>query len=303
VNINKENLTFGQRFGMESIEVPFQVKGIDRPLRNQLLNTYFIYFFNPLVQAYGYEKDNHMEFQKTIWMDILRERADEFELAKIKYSISRIFEKEAFHKVYGFLEDLLRYTSMFINQYSKKPYYDLENIVNYINRVLIENHSGYSLLNNVFIEITNYEEISELEKLNANSHKHELNNIRIHFKNSIDLFAKKPNPDYANSIKESISMVEAISSIIEPKGKTLGDALSKIESSEIIKMHPGLKSGFSSIYGYVSDGDGIRHALKIDVEQKLDAEDARFFLVSCSAFTNYLIEKASKAGVLKNESI
>jgi len=60
-------------------------------------------------------------------------------------------------------------------------------------------------------------------------------------------------------------------------------------------MHPSLKQGFEKLYGYTSDDDGIRHAL-LD-EANLDMEDARFMLVSCSAFVNYLVVKAQKAGI------
>ena len=51
----------------------------------------------------------------------------------------------------------------------------------------------------------------------------------------------------------------------------------------------------AQLYGYTSDADGIRHAL-LD-ESDLDFEDAKFMLVSCSAFTNYLKGKAIKAGI------
>ena len=53
---------------------------------------------------------------------------------------------------------------------------------------------------------------------------------------------------------------------------------------------------FVAIYGYTSDADGIRHAM-ID-DSKCDFEDAKYMLVSCSAFVNYLIMKATKAGVV-----
>jgi hypothetical protein len=49
------------------------------------------------------------------------------------------------------------------------------------------------------------------------------------------------------------------------------------------------------MYGYTSDAQGIRHAL-MD-EPNLSFEDAKFMLVSCSAFVNYLIAKAAKAGI------
>ena len=60
-------------------------------------------------------------------------------------------------------------------------------------------------------------------------------------------------------------------------------------------MHTDLKKGFKDLYGWTSDSDGIRHALM--EMPTVDAEDARYMLVSCSAFVNYLIVKADKAGI------
>lgn len=49
------------------------------------------------------------------------------------------------------------------------------------------------------------------------------------------------------------------------------------------------------MYGYTSDEDGIRHSLL--EESTLKFMDAKFMLVSCSAFINFLIDKASEAGI------
>ncbi len=62
-----------------------------------------------------------------------------------------------------------------------------------------------------------------------------------------------------------------------------------------IGLHGALKEGFSNLYGYTSSAEGIRHAL-LD-ESELSFEDAKFMLVSCSAFVNYLIVKAEKAKI------
>ena len=69
--------------------------------------------------------------------------------------------------------------------------------------------------------------------------------------------------------------------------------IKKLEKS--INIHPTLKSAFNKLYGWTSDADGIRHAMT-DVPN-LQAEDARFMMVICSAFVNYLVEKATKAGI------
>lgn len=67
------------------------------------------------------------------------------------------------------------------------------------------------------------------------------------------------------------------------------------EVEKKIELHPALKEAFNKLYGYTSNADGIRHALL--EEDTLDFEDAKFMLVSCSAFINYLHPKASKAGL------
>ena len=61
---------------------------------------------------------------------------------------------------------------------------------------------------------------------------------------------------------------------------TLGDLLKEMERGG--KLHPALKASFSSLYGYTSDADGIRHALI--GEEANDFEDAKFMLVACSSF-------------------
>jgi hypothetical protein len=98
----------------------------------------------------------------------------------------------------------------------------------------------------------------------------------------------RQTPDYRNSIKESISAVESACIIISgDKNATLGKALKIIEDR--YSLHGALKSAFEKLYGYTSDAQGIRHAL-LD-EPNLDFYDAKFMLVTCTTFINYLIGK------------
>lgn len=53
-----------------------------------------------------------------------------------------------------------------------------------------------------------------------------------------------------------------------------------------------MEQAFIKLYGYTSDEDGVRHG-GIDFNN-VPAEDAKYMLVSCSAFVNYLIEKYEK---------
>ncbi len=81
--------------------------------------------------------------------------------------------------------------------------------------------------------------------------------------------------------------------IAKDENATLGQALKAIEDTA--KVHPSLKDAFTKLYAYTSDADGIRHALLEKTD--LDVEDARFMLVACSAFVNYLVAKAAKVGI------
>ena len=65
------------------------------------------------------------------------------------------------------------------------------------------------------------------------------------------------------------------------------DALKKLDDS--LNIHSALKSAYSKLYGYTSDKDGIRHSIL--EEPNLSFSDAKYMLVSCSAFINYLIGK------------
>lgn len=53
-----------------------------------------------------------------------------------------------------------------------------------------------------------------------------------------------------------------------------------------------MERAFSNLYVYTSDENGIRHG-RIDFTNAPE-EDAKYMLLSCSAFVNYLIAKMSK---------
>ena len=89
--------------------------------------------------------------------------------------------------------------------------------------------------------------------------------------------------------------MEAICEILTGvKGKeaTLGNMLKKIEESGVV-IHGALKSAFNILYGYTCDANGIRHAGDIGGPSST-FEEAKFMLVSCSAFINYLIGVSAK---------
>lgn len=142
---------------------------------------------------------------------------------------------------------------------------------------------AYRIVNKEIVEITSEEEIVTIEEaLSSNK-----NNIKTHLNKALELYAQKPAGDYRNSIKESISAVEAISRDITGEN-TLN--FKKMEEKGVI-LPSVLRQAFEKLYGYTNDkSTGIRHALMDDTNAP-QAEEALFMLVSCSAFINYLNKK------------
>ena len=158
------------------------------------------------------------------------------------------------------------------------------------NELFESEKSAYRFVNGELAPITNKEEIATFEKAGETPY----DSVNKHIKKAIALYSDISTPDYENSIKESISAVEALCSIIaEESGAraTLGKMLKHLEDKGV-NIPPAMKSAYSSLYGYASNEGGIRHG---SIEFKdVPAEYAKYMLVSCSAFVNYLIEKWSK---------
>lgn len=147
---------------------------------------------------------------------------------------------------------------------------------------------GYRFVANKIIRITDTVELTEIDS----AAKCEFDGCRAHINNAIAFLADRTSKDYKNCIKESISAVESICKVIIGKeNATLGDALKQLESKRGLKGP--LKSAFEKLYSYTNDKGGIRHADGLFVSD-VTFEEAKFMLVSCSAFVNYLIAEYGK---------
>ena len=158
------------------------------------------------------------------------------------------------------------------------------------NHILEDEVSAYRIVDKMVVPITNEMELKTIKSAKETAY----DAVNSHISKALSLYADRKNPDYENSIKESISAVESICCIITGQTgatATLGKTIKKLKDKGIY-IHSAMESAFSSLYGYTSDEDGIRHG-GIDFSNA-PAEDAKFMLVSCSAFINYLIEKWGK---------
>lgn len=195
--------------------------------------------------------------------------------------LSHLLVFDKWYRIFDFIERYLR-----ICNNEKAQRIQIE-----FNRILEDEVSPYRIIDLKVVPITNQAELATIQEAKRTKYKA----VNVHISKALELYANRQKPDYENSIKESISAVESMCCIItglSGKDATLGKTIKKLKDNGI-NSHPSLEKAFSSMYGYTSDEDGIRHG-SIDF-MNAPAEDAKYMLITCSAFVNYLIEKWSKA--------
>lgn len=278
---------FSQRKGFKPIKSVMQVDYMDTELRNGLWNALTLFYWNQVKGDLISQYEKMDILFKKLWFSYFKKPIDTLRnLWPDTYrEIREYFFNCKWYEVYDFIEFIA-------NNYPGEYNAVNPEFMDLCNSVLERELSAYRFVGGKITQITSEAEVSEIEE--ALEISKPLKAVNTHLKEALDLLANRKSPDYRNSIKEAISAVEAICNLITKEKKaTLGQALKRIEDK--VSLHPALKNAFSNLYGYTSDAEGIRHALLN--EPNLSFEDAKFMLVSCSAFVNYLISKASKAGI------
>jgi hypothetical protein len=101
---------------------------------------------------------------------------------------------------------------------------DTDQLTARFNAALEKHLSAYRFVGTILAPITSEEEITAVEQ--AMSHGGQFKPVVAHLETALARLADRASPDYRNSIKESISPVEAVCQFItgDPKA-TLGQAL------------------------------------------------------------------------------
>lgn len=275
-------MRFSQRIGKREVKTVLEKEGISPELLNSLWTLILeTVLATKKEQAdYGEKYSDKTNFYRNVWINFFKWPIDNLPLS---YGEVAEWQAQPVIRDWFFKEDwdlVLDFVEFCVN-------YDDNKFSNYFNNFLKREMSAYRFIDGKLVEINTKEEIVEIESAIRNTDK--FNSVKTHLKRAVELYADRKSPDYRNSIKESISAVESLAKIIVGNDKTtLGQALKEIEKKHHI---PGsLKSAFSALYGYTSDEGGIRHAL-LETDVSVDIDEARFMLIACSAFINYLINK------------
>jgi DNA-binding transcriptional ArsR family regulator len=268
-------MTFSERQGYKTPRTELQTESMSDELRASLWNVLHDRIWDRSGFQYGgrYEADADIyPFSRRLWSHYFKRPYSEIPThpSDIIRTIQDYFFSCRWSEVFDLLEVIIAIAP------SPQLLHDL-------NYVLARELSGYRLVDGKFVPVTGTEEVAALEEALKDDR---FGPVSSHLRSALDLLSDRKNPDYRNSIKESISAVEAMAKILSGNDKaTLDEALKVLEKDG--KLHGALRKGFSALYGYTSDADGIRHAM-MDDESSLTVDDAKFFLLACTSFTNYL---------------
>lgn len=222
---------------------------------------------------------NNIGLHNAIWENFLgRRRLDsDIYLVEIKdFKVILIKNcDQHWYRIYDFIE--------FLYQYWKKnpPEFSLADITDEFNMVLSEEKSAYKIVSGQFRPIISDMEISEIDTATQMPYAEP----KAHLDKAIKFYAHRENPDYANSIKESMSALESLAKIVLKTNKgTLGKLVTKLENKKIIPTT--LKQACDKLYGFANE---FRHGQSQSGKDATESE-ARFILVTCSTMLNFIIE-------------
>jgi len=277
-------MRFSQRYGLMPLKNTVQTDSIDDELRNALWSCLQIHFWDRVKARHGvfpgyYLSDRQNEefciLCKKLWLHFFKKPLDTLQddWAEVHETLRKYFFSSEWYEVYDFLEFVA--TEFPVESGAKL-------FTTHCNTFLEREVSAYRFVDQRITRIVGEEEIAAIE----DALQVEIRPVRDHLNRSLELLSDRRSPDYRNSIKESISAVEAVVKKVTGLEKgTLGDLLKVLEKSH--GLHPALKGAFSKLYGYTSNADGIRHALM--GSDGCTFEQAKFMMVTCSAFVNYVV--------------
>ena len=282
-----DKMRFSERYGYQPIREIIQKNSINTDLKNALWNTIIVCIFNKYSYHFGARSrpiigSNLESFFQLLFHSFFKKRIDQIPYS-IESTIAEIdtlfFKTYKWYEIYNFIEACIEYFP-----FDEKK----EDFIILLNDCLEIENSAYRVINYQITPITSEQEIQSIEDALENTNLY--SGVQQHLNQALKLMSDRQHPDYRNSIKESISAVESICKIVTQDEKTtLGQALKIIENK--YGLHEALKKSLSQLYGYTSDADGIRHAML--EESNLSYIDAKFMLVACTNFINYLIEKTT----------
>lgn len=264
---------FSENKGIKHLSDVLQIDSLNDRTRNRIYSATI-----ELIE----KSENEREFIEYIYTDIFSLTKNDIPIKGTEFDVFSNYyedvEKELlfnlrecdYNEVFDFIIGIIRGIKL-----KKQRQWYIEKI----EKIFKEENVNYKIVGENIVDIMDEHVISGIEETLDSPYF----TVKKHYNKAIEKLYK--DKDYANSIKESISSVEAMCQVINGGKEELNKALRNLK----IKIHPALEQAYIKIYSYTSDENGARHANGVG-EKDATFSEAKYMLISCSAFVNYLKE-------------
>ena len=249
--------TFSERYGYEPVRAALgQFESMDRSLRVAIWDFLYVNYLTDRSTDYG----RNTRLFRTIVSRFKRIPVDEIGQFANLNEVKEIYFSAEWNEVYDFLE-------LCIDSRPADSYFTARAIES-LNVVLEQEGSAGRVINGFVVRMSNAEEANEVEAATSNEH----------IRKAIGLLANRENPDPENVIKEAVMAVEY--EVREATGEDVVRGLEKLA------LHSQLAQAWKNMYHWASQEPGVRHPNT--GEPRVGMAEARYVLVTASAFVNYL---------------
>ena len=273
-------MNFSERMGYKKPPEVLQIDRMSDDLRNSVWNLFLQILEkspDPRIQIH-YMRSLYI-ISKGIYANCIKEPIDvirEHDKRNMLHNLKlRCFEINWF-EVYDWVEEFVRIVT--------EIGIPLKLLDESFNQIYARERSGFRLNSGIHIPFTNEIELNEIQEALLVSSNDKYSVVNSHLTKAIKLLSLRPDGDFHNSIKESITAVEAVCKVIS--GVSSGGIKDAIRELDLPRA---MEEGFKKLYGWTSGKGGIRHPM-MEAEEITLAE-AKYMLVTCSAFVNFVIQK------------
>ena len=288
--MNPNSMTFSQAYGYEELPGPLNLEELPPKARTRIWNL----FHDAIHDKVWFDPDGVPRIDDFTWRDILWSvHRDHFVRAVDDWpdgewhflrpvEFRRDIEELPFNEVFDLIQFVLRH--------DRCP----PSLATAMKAVFAESRLAYTIdegpPSTIIPAVTPEEGIAIVASMRS-LRKAGLNASESHLRKASSCINQG---DWAGSIRESIHAVESVARVLDPAAsRTLEPALQSLERHR--PLHGALKGGFSKLYGYTSDEQGIRHALLDRADANVGSDEALFMFGACASFASFLWRKNNSA--------
>jgi hypothetical protein len=189
--------SFSERLGLVEATPTLQMEGMNDALRNSIWN-----FLHSLFES---SHENWIPLAKWVAQFFSKTPVDELPYRDYdcRKWVKTYFYSLSWHGIYDFVEAVVdNYETILQRPISRR-----DKIEKIFNIIFEREMSGYRFIAGVLAPISNPAETTEIAGAIEITSRVGLDGAHHHLQTALSLLAKKPEPDYRNSVKESIDFI------------------------------------------------------------------------------------------------